>query len=77
MSSINMTRTRVLLEMSLLGKPKLSLHEYVQPWKNVFWINGLVLIELSGLLGKAKVNGLEDKLGIVYMRCTFVKELIT
>ena len=54
MSSINMTRTRALLEMWLLGKPKLFLHEYV------FWINGLGLIELIGLLGKPKVNGLGD-----------------
>ena len=37
----------------------------------------MCLLELIGLLGKLKVNGLGDKLGSVYMRYTHVKELIT
>ena len=48
-----------------------------KPWKHVFRINGSGLTELIGLLGKPKVNGLGDKLGSVYMRCTRVKEVIT
>ena len=46
-------------------------------WKHVFQINGSGLTKLVSLLGKPKVNGLGDKLGSAYMRCTRVKELIT
>ena len=46
-------------------------------WKHVFRINGSGLTEFISLLGKLKVNGLGDKLGSVYKRCTCVKELIT
>ena len=48
-----------------------------KPWKHVFLINGSSLTEFISLLGKPNVNGLGDKLGSVYMRCTRVKELIT
>ena len=48
-----------------------------KPWKHVFRINGSDLTKINGLLGKPKINGPEDKLGSVYMRCTRVKELIT
>ena len=48
-----------------------------KPWKHVFWINRSGLTEFIGLLGKPNVNGLGDKLGSVYKRCTCVRELIT
>ena len=48
-----------------------------KPWKHVSWINWYGLTEFIGLLGKPKVNGLGDKLSIVYKRCACVKELIT
>ena len=48
-----------------------------KPWKHVYQINGPGLTEFISLLGKPKVNGLRDKLGSVYKRCTRVKELIT
>ena len=48
-----------------------------KPWKHVFRINGPGLTEFIGFLGKPKVNGLGDKMGSVYKRCTRVKELIT
>ena len=75
MSSINMTRTRVLLELWLLGKPKLYMNIF-KPSKHVFRINGSCLTKFIGLLSKPKVNRLGDKLGSVYRRCTHVKELI-
>ena len=69
MSSINMTRTRALLEMWLLGKPKLSLPNMFKPWKHVLWIKGTGLTELICLLCKPKINRVGDKLGRAYMRC--------
>ena len=44
-------------------------------WKHVFLMDGPDLTEFIGLLGKPKVNGLGDKLGSVYKRCTCVKDL--
>ena len=76
MSSINITTTKVLLEVWLFGKPKLSLHAYVQTMENVFRIIGLSLTKIIGLLRKPKVNELGNKLGSVHMRYTHVKELI-
>ena len=46
-----------------------------KPWKHVFQINGSGLTEFISFWGKPKVNGLDDKLGSVYKRCTCVKEL--